>query len=117
MSDTAATTRILLATAFVLASTRAIAAGEIGDPTQPSQIAREHRSAEAPERSWVVESIIVSPDRKLATINGRAVGINDWVGGARVTEILPYEVRLEYKGESRIISLIPIRVKSPATEW
>lgn len=108
---------MLLAFALVLGCTSTLAADEIGDPTRPSHIAVESRSAEPRERSWVVESIIVSPNRKLATINGRAVGINDWVGGARVIEILPYEVRLEYKGESRSISLIPIRVKSPATEW
>ena len=117
MSDTAASKKLLLALAFVLNCTTAFAAGEIGDPTRPSRIGSDNRATETRAPTWVVESIIVSPSRKLATINGRVVGINEWVGGARVVEILPYEVRLEYKGESRRISLIPIRVKSPATEW
>jgi len=93
------------------------AAEELGDPMRPSHVAPESSGTESRGPSWVVESIIVSPARRLATINGRVVGIDDWVGGARVTEILPYEVRLEYKGEVRHISLIPIRVKRPATEW
>lgn len=117
MSDTAASKRVLLALALVMNCTTALAAGEIGDPTRPSRIGSDNRTPETRAPSWVVESIIVAPNRKLATINGRVVGVNEWVGGARVVEILPYEVRLEYKGESRRISLIPIRVKTPATEW
>lgn len=117
MSDKPASATILLAVTLLLGGTTPLAAGEIGDPTRPSHIRNESRNVETRAPSWVVESIIVSPERKLATINGRVVGINEWVGGARVVEILPYEVRLEYKGESRRISLIPIRVKKPATGW
>lgn len=91
-------------------------AGELGDPTRPSYLPEAPaRSASAPAApSWRVESIIVSSGRRLAVINGRVVGVNDRVNAARVVEILPYEVRLEYQGEIRRIALVPIRVKRPA---
>lgn len=110
------TRKILLAVAFVAATGPANAA-ELGDPTRPSHISGDRSKTAAPAPGWTVESIIVSPGRRLAVINNKVVGINDWIGGARVIEILPYEVRLEYKGETRHVSLIPTRVKTPATEW
>ncbi|HEX7047114.1 MAG TPA: hypothetical protein VF275_06055 [Gammaproteobacteria bacterium] len=93
-----------------------VSAGELGDPTRPSYLpdapAKKASAPAAP--SWHVESIIVSPGRRLAVINGRVVGVNDRINAARVVEILPYEVRLEYQGEIRRISLVPTRVKRPA---
>ena len=113
------TQRTLLALAM-LASSNAMAAepaAELGDPTRPSYVV-ENKAPNAPRKAaWEVESIIVSPGRRVAVINGRTVSVDDWIGGARVREILPYEVRLEHKGEIRTITLIPTRVKNPATEW
>ncbi|HEX6929660.1 MAG TPA: hypothetical protein VF267_10440 [Gammaproteobacteria bacterium] len=105
-----------LATAFMLFGMHGIPiAAELGDPTRPSYLRAESRNDTASrEPSWHVESIIVSATRRLAVINGRVVGVDDRIAGARVTEILPYEVRLEYKGEIRRVSLVPTRVKSPA---
>ncbi|HEX7029427.1 MAG TPA: hypothetical protein VF254_02435 [Gammaproteobacteria bacterium] len=97
-------------------ATAGAVAGELGDPTRPSYLAGAPvKKASAPAApSWRVESIIVSSGRRLAVVNGRVVGVNDRVDAARVVEILPYEVRLEYKGEIRRISLVPTRVKRPA---
>ncbi len=103
-----------LTCAFILAALPA-AAGELADPTRPGYLPPATAPAtgvRAP--SWRVESIIVSPGRRLAVINGRVVAVNDRVGGARVVEITPYEVRLEYQGETRRAALVPARVKHPA---
>jgi hypothetical protein len=41
-----------------------------------------------------VSSVLVSGDRRLAVVNGRIVGVGDWVGDVRVVEIAPTEVVL-----------------------
>jgi hypothetical protein len=104
---------VMMAVALLLGAS-AVVAGDLGDPTRPSYLPpatqgspKEHAPA------WRVESIIVSAGRRLAVVNGRVVGVNDQVAGARILEILPYEVRLEYQGEIRHISLVPTRVKRP----
>lgn len=89
-------------------------AAELVDPTRPSYIGATQQQTGPRAPSWQVESIIVSPTRRLAVINGRVVGVGDRVNGAKVTEILPYEVRLEYQGEVRRVSLVATRVKNPA---
>lgn len=106
--------QLLLALPFAAALAADVNAEELVDPTRPSHVAaaRDSNTTRAP--SWQVESIIVSPGRRLAVVNGRVVGVGDRVGGAKVTEILPYEVRLEYQGEIRRISLVATRVKNPA---
>lgn len=103
----------MTAVAALLLST-GVAAAELVDPTRPSHVRApsENKTVRAP--AWHVESIIVSPTRRLAVVNGRLVGVGDRVGGAKVTEILPYEVQLEYQGEARRVSLVATRVKNPA---
>lgn len=114
MSDSSAMRT--LACVMLLAIAGAAAAGdELRDPTRPSYLPSETASRTASAPSWRLESIIVSANRRLAVINGRVVGVNDRVNAARVVEILPYEVHLEYEGEIRRISLVPTRVKHPAT--
>lgn len=114
MSERATVAGIVLAA--VLGMLGSVTAGEEGDPTRPSYLRPETAAPADAVRtpSWRLESIIVSPGRRIAVINGRAVGLNEWIGGARVVEILPYEVGLEYRGEIRRIVLVPTRIKRPS---
>lgn len=113
MSDAGKLAVVLL---LVLASAEISAGDEIGDPTRPSYLQAERAPTTNAVPRWNVASIIVSSGRRIAVVNDRVVGVNDWVGGARVREILPYEVQLEYKGEIRHVSLVSTRVKNPTTE-
>lgn len=106
--------QLLLALPFAAALVANANAEELVDPTRPSHVAAASDSNTTRAPAWHVESIIVSPGRRLAVVNGRVVGVGDRIGGAKVTEILPYEVRLEYQGEIRRISLVATRVKNPA---
>jgi hypothetical protein len=54
----------------------------------------------------VLGTILFSPDRKLAIVNGRIVGIGDDVNGARITDITPATVLLrDAQGRMRILTL------------
>jgi hypothetical protein len=55
-------------------------------------------------------TILYSPDRKLAIIDGRIVGVGDEVRGARVTEIMPNAVLLrDAQGRLRRLALTGAR--------
>lgn len=84
----------------------------VNDPTRPSHLVAPARTTAVP--AWHVESILISPERRVAVINGRSVGVGDWISGAQVREILPYEVRLDYKGEPRRAVLTGAQVKTEA---
>jgi hypothetical protein len=54
----------------------------------------------------VLGSILYSPDRKLAIVNGRIVGPGDEVSGARIVDITPGAVLLrDARGRLRSLTL------------
>lgn len=83
------------------------------DPTRPPGMSPGRRGAVKVSR-WVLTSTLISPDRRLATINGRTVAIGQGVGGGGVVEdIQPTQVRLRFKSRSLEVKLLPGRVKRP----
>lgn len=71
----------------------ALRAGSLPDPTRPDYLAGPARAVVSTP-GWRVTAIIISPNRRLAEINGRTVETGDRVGGARVLEINAYSVKL-----------------------
>lgn len=92
------------ATTLMAAATTAAAGWDLPDPTRPSYIAGGD--------GLTLQSVIVSPGRRLAVIDGRAVKVGDRVGGAVVTDIRPYEVRLRRGGKEIALPLLsPLATK------
>ena len=58
-------------------------------------------SAPAPIPDPVVASILYSPQRRLAMIGGRAIGVGDVVGDSKVVDIQPRAVVIESPGGDR----------------
>lgn len=86
---------------FDCATAGAIGVSELPDPTRPlGGRAPAPARAPAPVQAApdVLQSILVSPQRRLAVISGRMVGVGDRVGDSEVVEILPYEVVLQRSG-------------------
>ena len=59
---------------------------------------RSPRRVKSPEVSWEVKGIVYSPTEPMAYINGKRVGINDSVDGARVISIERKKVTMERGG-------------------
>jgi hypothetical protein len=56
----------------------------------------------------VLATILYAPDRKLAIIDGKIVGLGDDVRGARVVDITPNSVLLrDAQGRMRILAIGP----------
>lgn len=85
------------------------------DPTRPPSPGGEpaHAEAVAPSR---LQSVLISPYRSVAVIDGRAVTLGDRVGAARVVAISPAEVTLEQGASRQTLKLLPAGVdKRPVT--
>ena len=103
---------ILIMTSCVFMPALALAADDaaaaVHDPMQPTWL-RGSDERSKPERSptqrFSVDTIVVSPERRVAIINGRSVGVGEWVHGAKVLRINPDAVTLELDGARFTIAL------------
>lgn len=91
---------MMLVGALALAA-QAADMGSLPDPTRPHGASAGGRSASG------VQSILISPQRKVAVVNGREVTVGDRVGDAVVVDIRPYEVILNRGGRESRLRLVP----------
>jgi MSHA biogenesis protein MshK len=91
-------------------------AAELVDPTRPP--ASHSGAAEpAPAEGWQLTSILVSPERRVAVIDGRRLRVGDRLGDAEVVEIRLTGVRLRNARGVLELPLQPSRMgKRPVTE-
>lgn len=87
----------------------AVAADAPSDPMRPDVTHHAHATPNAPH--WYLSSTLISPQRRLAVVNGRSVSIGDRVDGARVLAILPYAVRLRHDDTVLTVYLVTRDVK------
>lgn len=81
------------------------------DPTKPDRLGRSDRGGGAQVRqreepSWNLTSIISSPRRKLAVINGEIRRVGENIAGARVLAIQRDTVIIRYSGQRRVLRLL-----------
>lgn len=100
-----------LALALGLA-TSSSAAEPPGDPTRPPTAAeiraflgQEPGPTETATQQWQLQSILIADQRRLAIINGRRVGVGDYIDAARVTAIAPGRVELHHRSERIVLTL------------
>ncbi len=105
--------RIRWIIALMLPLTAVAVAESLPDPTQPADFIAS-QSGSGPSSAGpaaptgpVLQSTLVSPQRKSAVISGRQVKIGDTFEGAVVVDITPYEVRLRREGRESSLRLLP----------
>ena len=81
---------------LVVVANLCLGADLMRDPTRPYS-ARELTAATAPR--FVVNAIIISPERRVAIVNGRRVNVGDSVGNATVIAIEKEKMILELNGK------------------
>jgi MSHA biogenesis protein MshK len=82
------------------------------DPTQPTDPGNYFGSSENDSAgSWSLQSILSSPQRRIAVINGTRVKEGDRIGTARVVRIRESHVLLNTKGRSLTLHLFPESIK------
>lgn len=106
--------QLIVATRIValLLMTSSFVQAQLDDPTRPANIANATSSATAVTASWDLSSILVSPQRRVAIINGKTVKSGENLAGAKVLMINETGVKLKYRGEIILLKLFPDSVKT-----
>lgn len=89
--------------ALVFWSETAFGAARLADPTRPPSAVTSQTAASASH--WLVSSILFSPQRRVAVVNGRLVAEGDVVEGATVVAIDSDTVVLRRHGRRFSVSL------------
>ena len=83
------------------------------DPTRPANQRYSAKGAtgikDAPR--WTLSSTLIAPARRLATINGKTVGVGQKIGAARVIAIDPSRVALHDGDKEIILEFLPRDIK------
>jgi MSHA biogenesis protein MshK len=101
--------RLMIALGLFAASS-AIAQG-LSDPTRPPSDPAPAQNAAQPASR--LQSVLISPGRKLAVIDGRTVSVGERVGDAKVVAISPAQVVLQTGGAYQTLKLHPGIEKHP----
>lgn len=103
--------RIRLALLFLsgvaLLAGSAAAQQALPDPTRPAVGASQPGAAEESPGGPQLQSILISPKRKLAVINGQTLHVGDSFGNAVVVKISAQEVVLKSGAELQVLKLFP----------
>ena len=106
--------RLVIAISFLLATVHCYAE-ELSDPTQPpsgiygasnGQDAALERKIISPSNNGL-QSIIISPERRAAIINGKTVELGETIGRAKLVEVSESGVVLQNAGSRRVLALFP----------
>ena len=98
---------ILAALLCVLVASTA-AAQALRDPTRPPAPASSRGAADRIEQSgWVLQSVLISPERRYAIINGEVVPLGGSIAGAQLVAVAEERVTLRTQEGLRIIRLFP----------
>ena len=82
-------------------------AAPLADPTRPPNAAADAAGEAAPRSGPQLQSVLISPARRVAVISGRAVALGERYGEATVASITESAVLLRYAGRSETLRLIP----------
>jgi MSHA biogenesis protein MshK len=106
----------LIAACGLLAASSAFAQA-LSDPTRPPSFSGDSgRSAAAAAPASRLQSVLISPGRKLAVIDGRTVALGERIGDATLFAIAPTEVTLQKGAGYQTLKLYPGVEKSQGIE-
>ena len=104
---------IALAGMLITAVATATAQG-LADPTRPPAALAVPGSAAAASGGPVLQSVMMSPGRKVAMISGQMVALGGRYGSARLVRLTDSEAELRDGAETIVLSLYPQVEKRPA---
>ena len=97
----------LLIMVMFMAATSTAFAQALRDPTRPPTASKKGVT-DVPEQSgWVLQSVLISPERRYAIINGEIVPLGGSVAGAELIAVAAERVTLRTPEGLRVVQLFP----------
>ena len=87
----------------------------LSDPTRPPNAGGAPGQGDADTSPTVLQSVLISPGRKLAVINGAVVPLGGKVGEATLAGISETQVVLKYSDRTEVIKLLGGIERIPVT--
>jgi MSHA biogenesis protein MshK len=85
----------------------------LSDPTRPPSAVAESSGGQESASAARLQSVLLSPGRKVAVINGVAIPLGGMVGEARLVKITETEAVLKSGNETEVLKLFPGVEKEP----
>ena len=101
-------TPLLLVVIFMSAAATVFAQA-LRDPTRPPAASTSKKGVTGvPEQSgWILQSVLISPERRYAIINGEVVALGGSVAGAELVAVAAERVTLRTAEGLRVVQLFP----------
>ena len=97
---------ILLAMVCMAVASTAVAQA-LRDPTRPPAMSAKGVAGKAEQSGWILQSVLISPERRYAIINGEVVPVGGSIAGAELVAIAEERVTLRTSEGLRILHLFP----------
>jgi MSHA biogenesis protein MshK len=97
----------ILASVLALMSVDLAAAQELPDPTRPPAGYGQNQADAGADAGPILQSILISPTRRIAIISGKTVKTGDKFGEARVLAINANDVVLKTGKSRQVLTLYP----------
>ena len=98
---------VMLLWSLSLVSASAAIAQGLRDPTRPPFGSGKNVSAKFNQSGWNLQSVLISPERRYAIINGEIVALGGSVGGAELVAVAAERVTLRTRDGLRTLRLFP----------
>ena len=104
--------RLMLRASMLLAATCLAAAATAGaqtmrDPTRPPVASTRSLAGKTEPSGWILQSVLISPERRYAIINGEVVPIGGSIAGAELVAVAAERVTLRTQEGLRVVHLFP----------
>ena len=83
------------------------AAQALRDPTRPPAASVKGAAGKPEQSGWILQSVLISPERRYAIINGEVVPLGGLIAGAELIAVAEERVTLRTQEGLRIVHLFP----------
>ena len=99
-------TSILLAVVCTAVASTAVAQA-LRDPTRPPAVSTKGAAGKLEQSGWILQSVLISPERRYAIINGEVVPLGGSIAGAELVAVAEERVTLRTREGLRVVHLFP----------
>jgi MSHA biogenesis protein MshK len=106
----------ILATLIFAVTASTAAEQALRDPTRPPAASARGAAGKIEHSGWILQSVLISPERRYAIINGEVVQLGGSIAGAELVAVAEERVTLRTQDGLRIVHLFPDVARLGATD-